>query len=261
MQLEVLSRMPFRSRPTPLLFVHGAWHGAWCWDEYFLPYFASQGYASYALSLRGHGASERPERFWRMRIADYVADLAAMAGQFDQPPVVIGHAMGGLVMQKYLETHSAPAAVLMAPVPVRGALGATLKVARRHPFRVLQANVSRSLYPVVRTPRLARELLLSPDTPDERAKALHARMQDEAYLAYLDMMALDLPRPRRVKTPLLVLGAGRDALFTPREVHATARAYRTEARIIPNMAHDMMLEPGWQDAAYSIMAWLRQQGI
>jgi len=24
------------SHPVPLLFVHGAWHAAWCWDEYFL---------------------------------------------------------------------------------------------------------------------------------------------------------------------------------------------------------------------------------
>lgn len=32
------------SRPIPLLFVHGAWHAAWCWDERFLDYFADVGY-------------------------------------------------------------------------------------------------------------------------------------------------------------------------------------------------------------------------
>jgi pimeloyl-ACP methyl ester carboxylesterase len=30
--------------PVPLLFVHGAWHAAWCWDEYFLDFFAENGY-------------------------------------------------------------------------------------------------------------------------------------------------------------------------------------------------------------------------
>ena len=29
-----------------LLFVHGAWHGAWCWAEHFLDFFAAQGYAA-----------------------------------------------------------------------------------------------------------------------------------------------------------------------------------------------------------------------
>ena len=56
--LEVLCRMPAgEARPTPLLFVHGAYTAAWCWDENFLPWFAEQGYAAYAVSLSGHGAS------------------------------------------------------------------------------------------------------------------------------------------------------------------------------------------------------------
>jgi hypothetical protein len=47
MNLEVLSRRPAESRhPTPLLFIHGMLHGAWCWDAHFLDYFAGQGYAA-----------------------------------------------------------------------------------------------------------------------------------------------------------------------------------------------------------------------
>ena len=45
------------SHPVPLLFVHGTWHAAWCWDEHFLDFFADKGYRAVALSLRGHGAS------------------------------------------------------------------------------------------------------------------------------------------------------------------------------------------------------------
>ncbi len=41
MQLEVLRREPASaSESAPLLFVHGAFHGAWCWDVHFLPWFA-----------------------------------------------------------------------------------------------------------------------------------------------------------------------------------------------------------------------------
>ena len=77
MQLELVHRQPETlASATPILFVHGAWHAAWCWDEYFLPYFAQHGYASYALSLRGHGSSQGKERLRWWRIADYVADVA-----------------------------------------------------------------------------------------------------------------------------------------------------------------------------------------
>ncbi|MEI6778584.1 MAG: hypothetical protein WCK70_16925 [Chloroflexales bacterium] len=53
-QLEMITRHPDGpAQPTPLLFVHGAWHGAWCW-ELFLPYFAGLGY-----TLGGHGWTRR----------------------------------------------------------------------------------------------------------------------------------------------------------------------------------------------------------
>jgi len=58
MKLEILSEKPKGTqKQKPILFVHGAWHGAWCWEK-FLPYFAENGYAAYAVSLRGHGNSE-----------------------------------------------------------------------------------------------------------------------------------------------------------------------------------------------------------
>ena len=39
--LELISRRPKKTgHATPLLFVHGAFAGAWCWDEHFLSFFA-----------------------------------------------------------------------------------------------------------------------------------------------------------------------------------------------------------------------------
>ncbi|RLC08454.1 MAG: alpha/beta hydrolase, partial [Deltaproteobacteria bacterium] len=56
MKLEVISKYPKgKKHSVPILFIHGAFAGAWCWEEYFLPYFADHGYESHALSLRGHG--------------------------------------------------------------------------------------------------------------------------------------------------------------------------------------------------------------
>ncbi len=46
MQLEVITHKPKAVSSTPILFVHGAWHGAWCWEN-FLPYFAERGYESH----------------------------------------------------------------------------------------------------------------------------------------------------------------------------------------------------------------------
>ena len=72
------------------------------------------------------------------------------------------------------------------------------------------------------------------------------------------MLALDLPRPDLVKTPMLVLGGAKDAIFSPQEVESTAHAYQSEAQIFPDMAHDLMLEPKWQTVAQRMADWLRE---
>lgn len=261
-RLELLEQSPQgRARSTPLLFVHGKWHGAWCWAEHFLPYLARHGYHCYALSLRGHAGSEGHAGLRWHSIADYVADVTQVAAQMNQPPVIIGHSMGGFITQKYLETHTAPAAVLLTAIPHYGLWPTTWIIFRKHPLAVLKSLATLRLYPVVATPRLARWGLFSAAMPEEKVRAYHARLQNESFRAYLDELGLNLARPKRVKTPLLVLGAADDALIPPRMVAATARAYGTQAEIFANIAHDVMLEAGWQVVADRILAWLEERGL
>jgi pimeloyl-ACP methyl ester carboxylesterase len=74
------------------------------------------------------------------------------------------------------------------------------------------------------------------------------------------MYLLNLVRPRRITTPMLVL-EGADIGWGLRPAGENARAYRTEAEIFPDMGHDMMLEPGWQAVAERIDSWLETQGL
>lgn len=258
MALEVLNRRPVApSGCAPLLLVHGAWHGAWCWAVHFMDYFAAQGFEVHALSLRGHGASSGRSALRWARVADYVADVAAVARQLSSPPVLVGHSMGGLVVQNYLAQHAAPAAVLMASVPPAGIGPTAVRLARHHPWVFAQANATFSLYPLVATPARARELFFSDALPETQVQAYWARLQDESVLAFLDMLAFDLPRPAQVKAPMLVLGGSEDALFRPDEVEATAQAYNTRAVLFQGMAHDLMLEPQWKTVAAHMAAWVK----
>ncbi|MBI5667379.1 MAG: alpha/beta fold hydrolase [Chloroflexi bacterium] len=259
MHLEVITRRPEGApRPTPLLFVHGAWHGAWCWDEYFLPYFAQHGYEAHALSLRGHGKSAGRVRW--ASVVDYVNDVEQVARSFDKLPVLIGHSMGGYVVQKYLESRRAPAAVLLAPVPVVGIFPATVRYGLRHPLALLKTGLKLDLYPLVGTPALSRDTLFSRELPDTQVLAYHERLQSESFRFFLDSSLLNLPRPAGIHVPVLVLAAAQDRVFTRREQERTARAYHTQAEFFP-VAHDMMLEPGWQAVADRIIVWLNGKGL
>jgi alpha-beta hydrolase superfamily lysophospholipase len=262
MKLEIIKEDPVSHvRSTPILFVHGMSHAAWCWAEHFLPYFAQHGYVSYALSLRGHGGSEGRERLRWTSLDEYVSDVTQVIGQLERPPVLVGHSMGGMIVQKYLESHEAPATVLLASAPPRGVVQATLRFALRHPLVFMKSNLMMSMFPIVGTPQLAQEALFSADIPEDKVMSYFSRLQDESYRAYLDMMGLSLPRPDRVKTPILVMGAADDRLISTSEVEATARAYHTHAEVFPNMAHDMMLEVGWQTVADRILGWISMRGL
>ena len=241
--------------------MHGICCAAWCWAEHWLPYFARHGYVCWALSLRGHGASAGRERLRWTSLADYVADVAQVAAQMDRPPIVMGHSMGGMIVQKYLETHPAPAGILLAAVPPQGGLRATLRAFRRQPRALLKAAWHLNMFHTLGTPGLAREACFSAGVPQEVLAGFVRRLQDESIRAYLDMVLLDLPRPGRVKTPLLVLGAAQDVLVAPDEVEATGRAYGARTELFPGMAHMMMLEAGWQVVADRILAWLAEQGL
>lgn len=260
MKLEIITRTPkTRTHKTPLLFVHGMWQGAWCWDEFFLPFFAGHGFQSTALSLRGHAGSEGKIR--GNTIADYVSDVEQVAGQLDMPPVVIGHSMGGFITQKYLERHNAPAAVLVASAPHYGMFPTMARILVQSPLVALKTVIQWRMLPFVETPAAARWTFFSMDMPGEQLQKYQAKMSDESFRAFLDMLALNLVQTKRIQTPLLILGAEFDNSVTADQVRATGRGYGTQAEIFPNMAHDMMLEKGWMSVAERILSWLMERAL
>ena len=271
MRYEVIARPPSSGAPvrsTPLLFVHGSWHAAWCWDVFFLPFFANAGYPVRALSLRGHGLSDGRHRLGQNRLWDYVADVLRGIEQLPVPPVLIGHSLGGAIVQKYLELPGAPpvaGAVLMASVPPHGVWKSTLRLmAGRHFFAAAEGLIRRRLYPLVATPARAHDLLFSPAMPRWRAASYQARLQDESFLAFVDTLFANLPRPARARTPVppvLVLGGNEDKIVRPAEVEATAHAWGTTSVPFPSMANDLMLDPGWEDVAKRVLEWLDEQNL
>lgn len=260
--LEVIEKGSVsEGHPVPLLFVHGAWHAAWCWDENFLSYFADKGYRAVALSFRGHGESPTDKPLRACSVADYVEDVHSVAQQLPSPPVIIGHSMGGLIVQKYLERYNAPAGVLMTSIPPQGNLGNALRWIRERPSDFVKMTVTGKALPYINPPQLARQRFFSTHTPEADVRKYAARLQEDSSRIGIDCLLLRLPRPKRVTAPMLVLGADEDGAHTRKEIIATARAYGTEAEFFPDMGHNMMLEPGWAAVAERIHTWCGTHGL
>ncbi len=260
--LEVLYCAPRGAVRTPVLFVHGAYVGAWCWEVHFMEHFARAGHPAYAVSLRGHGASEGRGQLHQTGIAQFVADLRRALAEVGEPPVLLGHSMGGLVVQKHLEESQAPAAVLMASVPPTGLLLSTFRMMTADPALMAQMLLLQGMGPSAVNLDVARRAVFSRQLEDAELQRHARRMQPESQRAIWEMAVGDLPRPWRVtETPMLVVGAEQDALFSVREMESTARQYGADLHLVPDMAHAMMLEPGWERAADPVIDWLRARGL
>ncbi len=261
--LELISHVPAKpAHAARVLFVHGAFVAAWCWDDNFLPYFARRGFAAHAVSLRGHGGSAGHGTLAAASLDDYEADVAAAAQHIGAPLVVVGHSMGGIVVQRCLYRLPAAAAVLMAAVPPEGLLGSSMLLAARDPSLFSEINLDHHAHPGYATLQGVRRAIFSDRVTDEAVGRHLARMQPESQRAMFDMswpQQFFIGRTHRV--PMLVLGAAQDAFFPPDAIRSTARACGVAAEIFPDMAHAMMLEPGWQFAADRIIDWLASAGV
>ncbi len=255
--LEVIARSPANGpgRGIPLLFVHGAYTAAWCWDEHFLPYFAGLGYDSYAVSLSGHGGSRPAGYLDSFSLADYVDDVAEAVQSLPAPPVLIGHSMGGMVVQKYLEEAAAPAAVLLCSVPPQGLMGSALGLMMSKPG--LLTDLNRILGGGRPHPESLRDALFHQPIDAEILLRYYHRCQPESHRAIWDMTMFNLPHPARMNRPtLLVVGAEHDNLIPPSQVRMSAETYNVDPVILPGMGHGVMLEAGWRLAADTIAHWL-----
>src|SRR5438477_9322553 len=138
-QLEVRKCLPASAthRP-PLLFIHGGYCDAWCWEPYFLPRFAARGYPSYSLSLRGHAASGGGRMLFVAGLDDYEADVEHVAGELDAPPILIGHSMGAAIVERIVAKRPVRGAALLAPVPPAGLLPMAARLAAQNPEYMMQ---------------------------------------------------------------------------------------------------------------------------
>jgi pimeloyl-ACP methyl ester carboxylesterase len=245
------------AKPTVIM-VHGAFCGGWAFDGFRAP-FEAAGHACLAPDLKGHAPGQSPAG---ASMGDYARDIASLVRAQDEPPVLIGHSMGGLVAQMAAARAPVRALILLAPSPPWGVAGGSLEEA-------VSAVTLYALGPFWLQsiePDYAMARLYSLDRLDKPArKAVFERMVPESGRAlwetlnwWLDLFMTTRVDPGKIKAPVLALVGERDLIHPAATVRQIAARLGGETRMLPGMSHWMVSEPGWEAVAGQCLDWLAQ---
>ncbi len=82
------------------VFVHGAWHGSWCWEK-VVPLLKQTGHQVETLDLPGHGQDKTP--LGEITLAAYTKRVGETLDAQAGPVILVGHSLGGIVITQVAE--------------------------------------------------------------------------------------------------------------------------------------------------------------
>lgn len=198
---------------TMLVFIHGLWAHADVWTP-FIHYFTKQNVPCTALNLRD-GLDMRTTR-----VSDYVHQVKTVATEDD---ILIGHSMGGLLVQKVAEEMQIKGGVAICPSPPKGIhFGKKLLFSSlRYVPRIIMNTPFKPSFPFY------KKIFVYPS--EDKARSVYATLEPEsARVTSAVTLSTVAVAEKKVTCPLLFIARSHDTLTTPALVRQIAQKYHAE---------------------------------
>ncbi|HZK18819.1 MAG TPA: alpha/beta hydrolase [Clostridia bacterium] len=247
--------------------IHGMFGGSWYWGN-FKDYFERQGYNCVIPTLRYHDVppdSAPDPRLGTTGLLDYAADLEREIKKLKEPPIVMGHSMGGLLSQILGSRGLAKALVLLTPAAPAGILPMKFSVMRS--FAEVAVRPGFWSKPFRLSPKTVAYSITNLKTPSEQ-QAIYSKLVHESGRAlfqlglwFFDSTKSSAVDQEKVKCPVLVISGKEDRIVPASVVKQVAEKYGDLAdyREYENHAHWLIDEQGWEDIAHDIDGWLQNK--
>lgn len=249
-----------------VVFIHGMFVTPRCWDDW-IPHFEKAGYRSVAPAWPYHEGTvealraRHPDRaLGSLTLSDLVTHFEKILSGYSSPPVLVGHSMGGLLVQLLLQRGLGRAGVAIDSAPPKG-------------VSTVSWSFLKSNWPVV-SPFVNKEepVLLSVDQfayaflhnlPKEEQRAIYeAHVVPESRLVgrgtLSDAAKIDFTKPH---APLLLVAGELDKIIPAslnRNNYAKYRAAgsTTALKEFAGRTHNLIAQEGWTEIADYVLHWL-----
>lgn len=252
---------------APVIFLHGAFCGGWAFDA-FRQRFEAQGFETHAPNLPHHEPGADLDRLAGCGVRDYADVIAAYAGDLGQPPILIGHSLGGLVAQLVAARIPCAGLAVIGSSPPWGVTpttfdeqGASLGLMFLGDYwrRSVAPDFSVAMRTTLdRLPRQQAREAFSRFVP-ESGRAIFETVQ-----WWLDHERSTLVEADAISAPVLTIAGGQDRVNSAATVRQIATRFRPgQARFVefPQMSHWLVGEPEWPLVAQTVLEWLGEQGL
>jgi len=223
-----------------LIFIHGMWSNADVWKNY-IKYFEARNYPCKAINLK-EGLNLKDACF-----DDYVAKIRNIASKDD---VLIGHSMGGLVVQKVAEKIHVKGGIAICTAPPKGIkfgnFGMTLSSLQYLPKILLKKPFKPSY-------SFLKKYILNCIDEEEARKIFYTVEAESPRVAYELAMNKISVDERKVKSPLLFIAMKDDKASPPEMVEKVAKKYNAEFVVLDG-CHWIFKE--YEQVAYEISKFI-----
>jgi pimeloyl-ACP methyl ester carboxylesterase len=262
--------METKKKSKTIVLIHGLWLSALSWEQWVERYRA-RGFNVIAKSwpgMEGDVPSLRADHaaIDHLGVEEVVDYYESMIRELPEEPILMGHSMGGVVVQILLDRGHGSAGVAIDPGPLKGVLTLPLSALRSAlPALKNPANNHRS---VMLTPEQFHYAFTNTLSVEESARMYDryavpgpGRVLFQAALANFNPSAttrVDFYNSDRA--PLLLVAGGADhtapAAVTRAEAKLQGKSFALTAyKEFPGRSHFTIGQPGWEEVADFALDW------
>lgn len=259
---------------TTIIMVHGVGGTADAYSR-LAPAFRDLGWKVETPTLRPdkRSAENPPADLHRLRLKDYVDDIEALARKVEAAegvaPVLFGHSMGGLIVQKVAERGAGRAAVLLTPASPAD-IHSPPSLAQAFTFAnvLFSGKVEAKGHKIWKT---GFSWGVLNRVPAAKHEGIFAGTVYDSGGVYADLAYPDRDPTRtafvdetKITIPILTIGGGRDRATPIAGVRKVGEKYGRvggDYREYADNAHWIVDEPGTDQVIADIAAWLTGKGV
>ena len=251
-----------------VVFVHGMFVTPTCWKAWEA-HFQERGFRTLAPAWPEHelpAATQRDQhpnaRLAALTLDDLLTHYRKILATLDEKPILVGHSMGGLIVQLLLQEGLGTVGVAIDSAPPKGVLS-------------LKYSFLRSNWPAINPFASAKKPIFL-DEAAFRYAFVNTLPPDVQHQFWVDEV---VPESRRVgkgpttktaqidfahlRPPLLMIAGEHDHIIPASLNQKNAGLYQppsvTDFKLFAGRDHFIIAEPGWQEVADFVLDWIGKQ--